>query len=143
MRKLSNEKRSGIIAGTEAIDLWLLFPLGVAVNRLLTRAGPPPAEWADALTRIFGTRDWEQGFYPRKTEETLFGTEETQRKDATLEAIGKFFVARLGTVFAKVANNPLPLVNTRNTPIYLLCFAASNPKGAATAVRIAQHILKQ
>lgn len=131
------------IAATKAIDLWLLFPLGVAVNRLLTMAGPPPAEWADALTRIFGTCDWEQAFYPKKKEETLFGTEETQRKDATLEAIGEFFVARLGTIFAKVADNPLPLVNTRNTPIYLLCFAAGNPRGAATAVKIAQDILKR
>jgi three-Cys-motif partner protein len=30
------------IARTEAIDLWLLFPLGVAVNRLLTKNEPPP-----------------------------------------------------------------------------------------------------
>ena len=29
------------IAKTEAVDLWVLFPLGVAVNRLLTRAEPP------------------------------------------------------------------------------------------------------
>jgi len=131
------------IAATRAIDLWLLFPLGVAVNRLLTRAGPPPAEWADALTRIFGTPDWKQAFYPKKREETLFGTEETERKKATLGAIGEFFVARLSTIFAKVADNPLPLVNARNTPIYLLCFAAGNPRGAATAVRIAQDILKR
>jgi len=131
------------IAATKAIDLWLLFPLGVAVNRLLTKAGPPPQEWTDALTRIFGTRDWEQAFYPKKKEKTLFGMEETQRKEATLGAIGEFFVARLGTIFAKVADNPLPLVNTRNAPIYLLCFAAGNPKGAATAVKIAQDILKR
>ena len=131
------------IAATKAIDLWLLFPLGVAVNRLLTKAGPPPSEWAAALTRIFGTPDWKQAFYPKKSEETLFGTEETERKNATLEAIGKFFVARLETIFAKVADNPLPLLNTKKTPIYLLCFAAGNPKGAATAVKIAQDILKR
>ncbi len=27
------------VAATKAIDLWLLFPLGVGVNRLLTRSG--------------------------------------------------------------------------------------------------------
>ncbi len=40
-----------LIGRTQAIDLWLLFPLGVAVNRLLTKSAPPPKKWADALTR--------------------------------------------------------------------------------------------
>lgn len=31
------------IAATEAIDLWVLWPLGVGVNRLLTRSGAIPA----------------------------------------------------------------------------------------------------
>lgn len=131
------------LARTKAVDLWLLFPLGVAVNRLLTKAEPPPDEWGKALTRIFGTKDWEQAFYPKKQEDTLWGPAETQRKDATLEAIGRFFLDRLKTIFAKVAANPLPLMNSTNTPIYLLCFAAGNPKGATPAVKIAQDILKR
>lgn len=130
------------LARTQAIDLWLLFPLGVAVNRLLTRAGPPPDEWAKALTRIFGTQDWEKAFYPKRQEEMLWGPEETQRKEATLQAIGRLFLNRLTTIFAKVAANPLPLLNSTNTPIYLLCFAAGNPRAAPTAVKIAQDILK-
>ena len=31
-----------------------------------------------------------------------------------------------------VAENPLPLCNRKNVPIYLLCFAAVNPKAAST-----------
>src|SRR4051812_38455514 len=58
------------IAKTEAIDLWILFPLGVAVNRLLTKNEPPPKRWADALTRVFGTDEWKQQFYPKKKELT-------------------------------------------------------------------------
>jgi len=46
-------------------------------------------------------------------------------------------------VFADVAENPLVLRNSRNTPLYLLCFAAGNSEGAKTAVKIAQNILKQ
>jgi hypothetical protein len=34
------------------------------------------------------------------------------------------------------------LLNSQNTPLYLLCFASANPKGAPTAIKIAQHILK-
>jgi three-Cys-motif partner protein len=130
------------LANTKAVDLWLLFPLGVAVNRLLTRAGPPPTAWADALTRIFGTGDWQAAFYPKHDEQTLFGVESVQRKDVNWDKIGKFFVKRLKSIFCKVASNPLPLRNSTNTPIYLLCFAAGNKKGAPTAVKIAEHILK-
>jgi three-Cys-motif partner protein len=130
------------LARTKAVDLWLLFPLGVAVNRLLTCAKPPPAAWADALTRILGTADWQAAFYPRHDEATLFGVQSVQRKDVNWDEIGTFFVARLKTIFCKVATSPLPLRNSTRTPIYLLCFAAGNPKGAPIAVKIAQHILK-
>jgi three-Cys-motif partner protein len=128
------------LAKTKAIDLWLLFPLGVAVNRLLTRNAPPPTAWADALTRIFGTPEWQPAFYPKHVEATLFGVVSVRRKDVNWDKIGKFFVARLKTTFCNVASNPLPLRNSTNTPIYLLCFAAGNPRGAPTAVTIAQHV---
>jgi hypothetical protein len=48
----------------------------------------------------------------------------------------------LKTVFAQVVPNPLILTNSKGVPIYLLCFAAGNPKGAPTAVKIAKDILK-
>jgi three-Cys-motif partner protein len=130
------------IAATKAIDLWLLFPLGVAVNRLLTKNEPPPKKWAGALTRFFGNEEWKREFYPKKKERTLFGEEETERKEANFERIGRFFLKRLDTVFAQVAPNPLILTNSKGVPIYLLCFAAGNPKGAPTAVKIAKDILK-
>jgi three-Cys-motif partner protein len=132
------------LAMTRAVDLWILFPLGVAVNRLLTKGELPPVEWAQALTRILGTDEWEKAFYgPRQVTQTLFGEEEIQVKDADFDKIGNFFVKRLKSVFTKVAGNPLPLRNSRNVPLYLLCFAAGNPKGAPTAIKIAQDILRR
>lgn len=125
------------ISRTKGIDLWLLFPLGIAVNRLLTRSKSPPPEWEQALTRILGTQEWKKAFYTHRKEQTLFGEKEIQIRDADFDSIGQFFVKRLKTVFHSVAENPLPLRNSRNTPIYLLCFAAGNPKGAPTAVDIA------
>lgn len=130
------------IAATQAIDLWILFPLGMAVNRLLTKNEPPPLRWADALTRFFGNDEWRREFYPKRKENTLFGEEETERKEANFERIGKFFLKRLKAVFAQVATNPLFMNNSKGVPIFLLCFAAGNPKGAPTAVRIAKDILK-
>jgi three-Cys-motif partner protein len=131
------------IANTQAIDLWVLFPLGAAVSRLLTRREQPPDEWAKALTRTFGTEEWRDTFYKRQIQQTLFGEQEFVEKDADFEQIGHFFIQRLKTIFTSVAPHYLPLRNSKGTPLYLLCFAAGNPKGAPTAVRIADYILRQ
>jgi three-Cys-motif partner protein len=130
-----------MIAKTKKIDLWILFPLGIAVNRLLTRASLPPEQWAQTLTRIFGTEEWKGYFYPQRKVTTLFGEQEQQIREADYNRISEFFIMRLKTIFPAVAENPLPLLNSRNNPLYLLCFAASNPRGAPTAVKIAQDIL--
>ena len=126
---------------TQGIDLWILFPLGQAVNRLLTTNRIPEGAWADRLTAFFGTDEWKSSFYRPQRQLTLFGPSGNFEKTADFASIGKFFIERLETVFAKVAKNPRPLYNTRNVPIFLLCFAAANPKGAPIAVKIAQNIL--
>lgn len=131
------------IASTKAIDLWLLFPLGVAVNRLLRRDGQIDGVLRSKLDTLFGTTDWFDAFYEIQTEQTLFGEESRLRKVANWEQIGQYFVKRLRMLFAGVAEKPLALYNTRNNPLYLLCFAAGNPKGAKTAVKIAEHILQR
>ncbi|MHB8562629.1 MAG: three-Cys-motif partner protein TcmP [Acidiferrobacteraceae bacterium] len=131
------------IAATQSIDLWILFPIGMAVNRLLTTDGPPPKEWQQALTRIFGTEAWQEAFYQTQNQQNLFGEQIAQQvKLADFKKIGQFFVDRLKTVFAGVADKPLPLMNSKNNPLYLLCFASGNPKGAPTAIKIANDILK-
>ena len=48
---------------------------------------------------------------------------------------------RLQGTFAGVVDNPPALYNSTNVPLYLLCFAAGNPRGAKIAVKIAQDIL--
>jgi len=126
------------IAKTKAIDLWILFPLGVAVNRLLRRDGQISPGWQRRLDDFFGTPDWRESFYKTKTEENLFGRETRTEKIADFDSIARFFVERLETIFAGVAKNPLALHNSSNTPLYLLCFAAGNELGAKTAVKIAQ-----
>jgi len=81
------------IAHTKAIDLWLLFPLGVAINRMLTRNEPPPPAWEQALTRILGTHEWKKTFYPSRKIQTLFGEEEMQVKDADFDSIRQFLLS--------------------------------------------------
>lgn len=131
------------IAKTKAIDLWILFPLGIGVNRLLRRDAQISEAWQRRLDDFFGTRDWRSAFYQTSTEQSLFGMEAETKKIADFDGIARFFVDRLETIFAGVAKNPLALLNSANTPLYLLCFAAGNERGAKTAVKIAQDILMQ
>lgn len=130
------------IAKTEAIDLWILFPV-FGANRMLTKGKQPPQSWADCLTRTFGTEEWKMRFYETKPVLTLFGEEETTCKSATIEMIGKFFINRLQTIFPSVTKKPLLLCNSKNNPLYLLCFAAANPKGGPIAVKIASDIINK
>jgi three-Cys-motif partner protein len=129
------------VAATKAIDMWLLFPLGVAVNRLLRKDGQIPDAWAARLDSLFGTETWRQTFYAASEQGDLFEEGLCATKTADFDAIGAFFVERLKTVFPGVADRPLALCNSKNVPLYLLCFAAANEKGAPTAVKIAQNIL--
>ncbi|WP_322488470.1 three-Cys-motif partner protein TcmP [Chloroflexus sp.] len=126
------------IAATQAIDLWLLFPLGMAVNRLLTRDRPPPREWQQKLDRFFGTSDWFERFY--KVHLDLFGNAHVS-KQVSWREISEFFNERLQGLFPAVAQ-PRVLANSLGNPLYLLCFAAGNQKGGPIALKIADHILE-
>jgi three-Cys-motif partner protein len=138
-----NWKTIAAIGETKAIDLWMLFPVGVAVNRLLTRDGKITKGWRNRLDAMFGEKDWYEVFYQTRREVGLFGEQMTTKKLGSFDLIGQYFVKRLKTAFAGVADNPLPMFNSRNVPFHLLCFASANPKGAKTAVKIAQDILKR
>ena len=127
---------------TKAVDLWLLFPLGQAVMRLLRKEGEPPPEWQRALDRIFGTHDWHSRFYVTQSESDWFEKEIiSTHRVADWQAVGAFMVERLKTAFYAVAANPGVLLNSRTVPLYLFCFASANPRGAPTALKIAGYLL--
>ena len=131
------------VAQTRAIDLWLLFPLGIGVNRLLTKSGDIPEEWRQRLNRLLGTEDWYDEFYSVESTPTLFETDQERLVKATMETIGRYFNNRLGQIFAGVAGEPGVLRNTKNNPLYLLCFAVGNESGKKVALRIAEHLLNE
>jgi three-Cys-motif partner protein len=129
------------IARTEAIDMWLLFPLGIGVNRLLTRTASIPEAWTRRLDLLLGTSDWFDAFYSFEERRDLFGEPVDRVVKASTETIGKFFNDPLKDIFAGVAKHPRVLRNRVGCPLYLLCYAAGNPKGAPVAVRIAEDLL--
>lgn len=118
----------------------MAFPLGIGVNRLLTKSGDIPDSWQNRLDLLLGTSHWRDEFYRVQKTATLFGPAEQVEK-ATMDSIGRYFNDRLKTVFAAVAERPRVLRNSANNPLYLLCFAAGNARGAPVALKIANHLL--
>jgi len=131
------------IARTKAIDLWVLFPLGIGPSRVLPNEELPEGKWAERLTKTFGTDEWKSRFYRTNRDADLFGqTPESVTKIAGVDEILAYFLERLQSVFERVVEKPLILENSRRSPMYALCFAAGNPKGAPIAVRIASYLTR-
>jgi three-Cys-motif partner protein len=132
------------IAKTQAIDLWILFPLGVAVNRLLKRDGNISESVKNRLDEVFGTKEWFNEFFQEKTQPSFFEDNSGFEKTANFESIANFYNERLKSLFAGVAKKPLKLLNSKNNPLYLLCFAVGNPnpKAQGLALKFANHILQ-
>ena len=131
------------IARTQAIDLWILFPLGT-VNRLLKNDGEIRLSIQARLDLFFGEHSWYDAFYQSAKQLSLFDEEERWQKTRNIfETIEQYFIERLQGIFKGVATNPLILCNSKNVPLYLLCFAANNQRGAPIAVKIAQQILER
>lgn len=131
------------VARTEAIDMWLLFPLGMGVDRVLPRSGDVPDSWRRALNELLGTENWHEEFYRPDRSPTLFADDSERLTKASRETIGRYFNDRLASIFAGVAHRPGVLRNSMNSPLYLFCFAAGNKRGAPIAQRIAEHLLEE
>jgi len=133
------------VAATRATDTWLLWPV-MAMNRMLAHHGRIPAEWRERLDRFLGTSEWYDDFYTARSGVDLFGqTVEDITKVIDFSALRRYLNERLRSIFADVAENPRLLLNSRGSPLFLLCFAIANPapRAVALAKRIAEHILKE
>ena len=123
-----------------SIDLWILVPTGVIINRLLERDGS--LKHIDKLKSFFGmTKDEISDFFNKKrTENTLFGEVELIEKVKNpIQKIAELYVERLKKEFKYVTESPLVLTNNRGVPIFHFVFASNNQ----TAVNIAQQIIKK
>ena len=131
------------IAKTKAIDMWLLFPLGQGINRLLSRDHLPNDGHYRKLTSVLGTEEWKTRFYSTHAQSSLFEEDTIENtKVANFSNMIDFFKERLKSVFSGVTDDVLILENSRGSPLYFLCFAAGNPKGAPTATKIAGDLLR-
>jgi three-Cys-motif partner protein len=123
------------IAQTKALDVWVLFPSGMGLNRLLTKSGDIRQEWQETLDRSLGTKEWRSAFYRSEQEADLFeGPRDKTVKDADPIKLEKFYLDRLRTVFPTVMNTCVRLTNSKDQTMYLLCFACANPSPKAKAL---------
>lgn len=126
------------IAG-KSLDLWILLPSGVIINRLLEKDGSLKNH--EKLERFFGMnqndiKDW---FYNQKEETDIFGDSYKwyEKKDNPIQLIADLYIERLGELFPFVTSQPLVMRNRNNVPIYHFVCASFNQ----TAVKIAQQII--
>jgi len=121
------------------LDMWILVPTGLGVNRLLKRNGQISDAWLEKLEIFLGLeREEIEKYFYRKTA-TLFEeiTFIEKEKDA-IENSAKLYKSRLKEVFDYVSK-PYELKNSSNSIMYHL-FLTSNNK---TAVKIGDYIVKK
>lgn len=127
-----------------SVDLWILVPTGVIINRLLERKidQQKGLAHADKLQSFFGLTESEikSMFYTEAQMPTLFGEETVITKTRnSIRKIAQLYIKRLQGVFPYVTEDPLVLLNNHNVPIYHLVCASKNK----TALKIAQDIINK
>jgi len=130
------------VAATKAIDVWYLFPFSAA-QRMMKNDGKIDESWKLKLNSLFGDESWFDRFYKPDPQISLF-YEESIIKSVNTRELSSYITERLRTIFPAVAENPRLLYNTKNSPLFLFCFAVANdkPRAVEIALRIADHILK-
>jgi len=121
---------------TGKFEVIINFPLGMAINRLITRNGDIPNRWRRGLNACFGCSEWEQLVYREQTD--LFGGTIKEKVDDAAKRLLDLYVSRLKTVFRHVAT-PSAVRNTKGAPIYYMLWAGPHPLG----YKIADYILSK
>jgi three-Cys-motif partner protein len=123
------------LAKTKAIEAIINFPLGMAIQRLLTRSGEISAGWQISLDTFFGSQEWRKITYEEG--EDLFGPRTSKVGDAGLRLL-EWYRTRLREAFGHVSTARL-IKNTRGNPLYYLIWAGPNETG----LKGAEHILSK
>ena len=131
------------IRETEKIDLWVLFPHGIGVNRMLSNSGNVPDMFAKKLDRVFGTIDWRDKLFRRDQNRSIFGDTFEEVSKVPSEIIARYYIDRLRELFPGVAKNSAILCNSKNSALYIFCFAVGNKKAIRIAMPIAEHLLRK
>ncbi len=123
------------LASTGVIEVIINFPLGMAIQRMLTKSGEIPPGWQISLNNFFGSGEWRELAY-EKTDD-LFGPIVSKVDDSGARLL-EWYRGRLRDSFGHVSTARL-IKNTRGNPLYYLIWAGPHPKGLDGA----EHILSK
>ena len=56
------------LAATEAVEVMINFPMGMAIRRMMPKSGDVPPDWHISLTTFFGTDEWRKYAYEEVTD---------------------------------------------------------------------------
>jgi three-Cys-motif partner protein len=123
------------------IDLWILVPSGIGMNRLLKNNGDISEAWLHRLELSLGLSGDEikKYFYKSTTVQTLFGEETFTNKEINaIQKAGELYKKRLNEVF-KYVSQPLELKNSTGSIMYHFMMASNN----SAAFSIANDLIKK
>ena len=122
------------IAHTDALEIILNFPEGMAIQRLLYRDSERfDDRRRNMLDRYFGTSEWFDVVYREVPD--LFGGH-VEKVSQAGEVLAKWYMGRLEALFGNVAG-PHLVTNTRGGRLYYMIWSGHHPKGR----EIADHVL--
>ncbi len=124
-----------------SVDVWILVPTGMGVNRLLKTNGEISDAWLSRLEIFLGMskEDILSHFYNEKMVQTLFGEEKVVSKEENaIEKSAKLYSKRLNNLF-RFVSEPYILKNKSNSVMFHFLMASNN----RTAVKIANQIVKK
>ncbi len=124
------------LAETHAIEIFINFPVGTTIQRLLPTTGNLSEAQRAKLDDYFGTPDWFDLIYEQTT--NLFGETVTEKANDTGARLAIWYRNRLKELFG-YASLPRLIRNTQGGHLYYLIFAGPNKTGA----KIANHVLGQ
>ena len=123
------------------IDLWILVPLGMGVNRLLKKDGNISDSWMKKLQEFLGlsTSEIKNAFYEDQPVLPLFGKEtEPVKKEKTIEIAGRLYRKRLRNVF-KYVSKPYLMINKKHNIMYHFLMGSNS----RSAVKIANDLIRK
>jgi len=123
------------------IDIWILAPTGMGVNRLLKRNGEISDLWINRLKKFLGLDEKaiREYFYRERMDYTLFGEEKhLDKEENAIEKAGELYKERLKTVF-RFVSDPFILKSTQGNIMYHMFLSSNNN----TAVKIANDIIRK
>lgn len=124
-----------------SVDVWILIPTGMGVNRLLTTDSKISEAWLSKLETFLGMTKEEilPHFYTKIVSNTLFGEEIViTKEEKAIEKSAVLYRTRLKKLF-KFVSDAYVLKNTTNSTMFHFLMASNNKN----AVKIANEIIKK